>query len=115
MSDSRHICLASTRKNTELTSTMPSVQDVFEVERIIADKRFGGETLYLVRWRNTVTTDLRLFLEQYRGEIKNVFAVDRRLSIVWHDTWLPEHALQESCDEILAAYLLLKLFEPTRS
>ena len=88
---------------------MPSVQDVFEVERIIEDKLCGGETLYLVHWRNTVTRELGPFLKRYGKEIKNVWAVACQLSIVWHDSWLSAHALQDSCDEILAAYLLLKL------
>ena len=102
-------------KSMKLNSTMSSSQGVFEVERIISDKLSNGETLYLVRWSNTVTTELRPFLKKYRKEINNVFDVGAQLTIVWHDSWLPVHALQESCDEILAAYLLLKLFKLTQT
>ena len=88
---------------------MSSVQDVFDVDCIIADKFSAGEAFYLVRWKNTITTELQPFLTQYKEEIKNVFAGGSRLFIVWHDSWLPGQALEESCDEVLAAYLVLKL------
>ena len=90
---------------------MPS--NAFEVERILSDKISNGksrETLYLVQWKITKTKDMRPYLSQYREEIRNVWAVGSELSIVWHDSWLPASALQDSCDEILGAYLLLKLY-----
>ena len=91
---------------------MSSDQDVFEVDRVLEDKRSNGETEYLVSWKNTVAKgkeDLRFFLKNYGQEVRNVWAVGNAFTIVWHNSWLPACDVQETCDEILGAYLLLKL------
>ena len=106
----RYTVLDCTCAKTQSLATMSSETDTFEVERILDDKVSGGKTQYLVRWSNTLTTDFRPFLKRYGKAIRNVTAVDSKLSIAWHDSWVPARELKNGCDEILAAYLLLKLY-----
>ena len=85
----------------------------FEVQRILSDKVEGGQAYYLVRWKATVTSNVRPFVERYHAEIRNMFCQDGVFKIVWKDSWLPATALQHTCDELLAAYLVLKLYHMT--
>ena len=86
-----------------------SPQD-FEVQQILADKVDGHNTYYLIRWKVTVTRDIQPFLERYQAEIKNSFDKNGVHIITWKDSWMPAAALKDTCDELMGAYLLLKLY-----
>ena len=92
---------------------MTTSQDVFEVQQIKCDKKCGEESYYLVSWKATVTSksNINYFIERYKAEIKNLFVCNGAHKIIWKDTWVSESDLKDTCDEILGAYLLLKLYK----
>ena len=87
-----------------------SPQD-FEVQQILSDKVDGDNTYYLIRWKVTVTRNIQPFLERYQAEIKNTFHMNGEHKIIWKDSWMPARSLKDTCDELMAAYLLLKLYK----
>ena len=68
-------------------------------------------TYYLIRWQVTVTSNIQPFLERHQAEIKSIVFTKAMHRITWKDSWLPASALKDTCDELLGAYLLLKLYK----
>lgn len=87
---------------------MSLIDQEFEAEKIINDRIEGGESYYLVCWKNTYTNNINLYVS-YKNEIKKLIKYKNEYCIIWKSTWLPVRNLQ-NCDEILGAYLLLKLY-----
>ena len=83
----------------------------FEVKQILADKIDEDNTYYLIRWKVTVTRNIEPFLERYQAEIKNTFCTSGVYRITWKDSWMHAAALKDTCDELMCAYLLLKLYK----
>ena len=90
---------------------MTASQQDFEVQQILADKIDEDNTYYLIRWKETVTSTIQPFLERYQAEIKNTLCTSGVHRIIWRDSWMPAAALRNTCDELLGAYLLLKLYK----
>ena len=90
---------------------MTASQQDFEVQQILSDKIEGGSAQYLIRWKATVTSNIQPFLERYQAEIKRAVGKNGMHKIIWKDSWMPAAALQETCDELVGAYLLLKLYK----
>ena len=93
-----------------MTFNMATCEEDFEVEKILDDKVDAGTSHYLVRWKRTATKNIQHYLTRYRPEIKHVIKINDSYILVWKDSWMPANALQETCDELLGAYLLLKLY-----
>ena len=83
----------------------------FEAQQILADKIHEGHIYYLIRWKVTVTSNIQPFLEHRQAEIKNKFCKNGVHRITWKDSWMPVTALQDMCDELVGAYLRLKLYK----
>ena len=90
---------------------MAKPSQAFAVHQILSDKIEWGNTYYLIRWEVTVTRNIQPFLERYQAEIKNVLVMNGVHKIVWKDTWMPATALKDTCDELMGAYLLLKMYK----
>lgn len=92
---------------------MTSPSHVFEVHQILSDKIEWGNAYYLIRWKVTVTRNIQPFIERYQAEIKNTLVMngDGVHKIIWKDSWMPATALKDTCDELMCAYLLLKLYK----
>lgn len=90
---------------------MTPSQQHFEVEQILADKIDEEKTYYLIRWKVTVTRNIQPFLERYQAEINNTCCTSGVHRITWKDSWMPAAALKDTCDELVGAYLLLKLYK----
>ena len=88
---------------------MTTIPTVFEVNAIIDDKICDGETYYCVSWKNSTTKDLNCF-GAYKKDMKNVVKIKGIYIIYWEETWMSYEELKDTCDEILGAYLLLKLY-----
>ncbi len=84
--------------------------DTFEVNNIIRDRIHNGISYYLVEWKNTITTDISAF-KTYKNDIKKVTKFKNYVVIEWKNTWMEFDQLKYSCDEILGAYLLIKLYK----
>ena len=90
---------------------MTASQQDFEVQQILADKIGDENTYYLIRWKVTVTSNIQPFLERHKAEFKNSVCLNGVHRITWKDSWMPAAALKDTCDELLGAYLLLKLYK----
>ena len=82
----------------------------FEVNKIVGDKLYRGESYYCVEWKNTKTNNIGLY-SYYKNEIERVIKINKKTYIIeWKTTWMKFEELKDGCDEILGAYLLLKLY-----
>ena len=84
------------------------MSDVFEVNRIIDDKVHEGQSYYLVEWTKTTADSLSLY-KRYKNDVKRITRIDDKFIVEWNPSWLPAQQVIDGCDEILGAYLLLKL------
>ena len=98
-------------KNILVACNMTASHQDFEAQQILADKIHEGHIYYLIRWKVTVTSTIQPFLELRQAEIKNRFCKNGVHRITWKDSWMPVTALQDTCDELLSAYLHLKLYK----
>ena len=88
--------------------------DSFEVEGILRDEVREGQAMFLVSWKRTRTTE-PLHFESYTEEMKFLFKDGETFIVVWKPSWLTFDDLKDSADEILGAYLLLKLYNFNKS
>lgn len=85
------------------------MSNIFEVNKILDDKIENGTSFYLIEWKDTKTKDILLY-SQYEDEIKKArFGHDHIFTIQWKLAWMCVDEVKDSCDELLGAYLLLKL------
>ena len=82
---------------------------IFEANKIVEDKMYRGQTYYCVEWKNTVTNNVDVY-KCFKKDMKNVIKMNQKYIIEWENTWVKYEELKEGCDEILNAYLLLKLY-----
>ena len=82
--------------------------DTFEVEGILEDDVHKDQSVFLVSWKDTKTTQPLLY-ETFTKDMKSIFKKGKKFTIVWKPTWLTFDELKDGSDEILGAYLLLKL------
>ena len=87
---------------------MSTINQEFEAHKIIDDKIYCGESYYKVEWKNTITDCIELY-KPWKNEIKLIEKKNNKFIIYWKETWMHINSLKEGCDEILGAYLLLKL------
>ncbi len=85
------------------------MSNTFEVNRIINDKVTSGTSYYLIEWKDTTTVNI-LSYQCYKKEMKRVIKINNKYIIKWKNSWLKFDNIKESCDELLGAYLLLKLY-----
>ncbi len=84
------------------------MSNTFEVKRIINDKVRNGVSYYLVQWNNTTTINISTY-KCHKKDMKRIIRVNNKFIIEWKNTWMKFEDIREGCDEILGAYLLLKL------
>ena len=82
--------------------------DIFEVRTIIAEKIIDGNSYFRVVWKHTITKNLTAY-KKYKEEVQELTKMQDEYVICWKDSWMSFEQLHEDCDEILGAYLLLKL------
>ena len=88
---------------------MSLITQEFEANKIINDKIYNGQSYYLVEWKNTITDSLELY-KDWKNDIKNIVKTkNNKFIIIWKESWILYKNLNK-CDEILGAYLLLKLY-----
>ena len=87
---------------------MSTVSNIFEVQEILDDDVRKGQALFLVSWKNTETSKPLLY-QSYTDEMRSIFKKGKVFIIVWKDTWMTFDELKDGSDEILGAYILLKL------
>ena len=87
---------------------MSAISDIFEVEEILDDDVRKGQSLFLVSWKDTKTSKPLLY-ETYKKEMKSLYKKGKTFVIVWKDTWMTFDELKDGSDEILGAYILMKL------
>ncbi len=85
------------------------MSSTFEAIGIVDDKCNNGKSYYLVEWKNTITNNPQAY-QSYKNDIKRVRKGKNKYIIKWKKTWMEFHELKSGCDEILGAYLLLKLY-----
>ena len=89
---------------------MSTITSEFEANKILNDKIYNGESYYLVEWKNTITDCLELY-KNWKNDIKNIIKINNnKFIIIWKNSWISYNNLKDGCDEILGAYLLLKLY-----
>ena len=70
----------------------------------------------MIRWKDTIADsaeNIQHLLERHQDEIKHAFYKNGVHRIIWKDTWMPETSLKDTCDELLGAYLLIKMYNCT--
>ena len=97
-------------KLSNTLTSMSTNSNTFEVQGILNDQvTTKGESLFLVSWKDTTTTKPLLYAT-FTKEMKSIFKKGKTFVIVWKDTWMTFDELKDTSDEILGAYLLLKLY-----
>ena len=88
---------------------MAADSTTFEVQGILDDDVRKGQSLFLVSWKNT-RTRTPLVYEPHKKEMRSIFKKGNVFIIVWKDTWMTFDELKDGSDEILGAYMLMKLY-----
>ena len=93
----------------KLSGSMSTEDETFEVNRILEDDVRKGQSIFLISWKDTKTTQPLLY-DAFTKDMKSIFKKEKTFTIVWKPTWMTFAELKDGCDEILGAYLLLKLY-----
>ncbi|MCP4140260.1 MAG: hypothetical protein GY755_08225 [Chloroflexi bacterium] len=78
------------------------------MNKIIDDTVTNGKSYYLIQWKDTITTNIETY-KCYKNDIKKITKLRKKFIIEWKNTWMKFENIKDTCDEILGAYLLLKL------